>query len=271
MRGYPLFNWPWFEAAAKVIRAKGHEVVNPTEIDEELGVVEVTRLSDGTIWDVSLTDLYDFDLVIGRDLEEVVACDGIVLGPDWSHSEGANMERDAAIAAGLAIFYGVESVPDIADFDDPILCDEDLLRHQQRTATEQVSYVDEVRHPNGDVSWTGPASANVSGEVRVVDPKTGGEKGQKLARFDLLPPEALWAVAEHLGKGASKYEARNWERGYDFGLSYAAMQRHAHQWWGGEEIDDETGSHHLAAVATHALFLLTFVLRNIGTDDRRAA
>lgn len=42
-------------------------------------------------------------------------------------------------------------------------------------------------------------------EVRVVDPTTGGEKGSKLARFSLIPPEFLWALAEHYGKGAAKY------------------------------------------------------------------
>lgn len=42
-------------------------------------------------------------------------------------------------------------------------------------------------------------------EVRVVDPTTGGEKGSKLARFSLIPPEFLWALAEHYGKGANKY------------------------------------------------------------------
>lgn len=42
-------------------------------------------------------------------------------------------------------------------------------------------------------------------EHRVVNPVTGGAKGQKLARFDLIPPDALWALAEHFGKGATKY------------------------------------------------------------------
>jgi hypothetical protein len=45
----------------------------------------------------------------------------------------------------------------------------------------------------------------VSTEVRVVDPNTGGEKGAKLARFDLLPPGPLHHVAELYGKGAQKY------------------------------------------------------------------
>jgi hypothetical protein len=96
------------------------------------------------------------------------------------------------------------------------------------------------------------------GEVRVVDERTGAEKGSKLARFDLLPWPALHEVAEHFGRGALKYEDRNWERGYNWSLSFAALHRHLAAWWGREDFDEETTSHHLAAVAWHALALLTF-------------
>ena len=107
------------------------------------------------------------------------------------------------------------------------------------------------------------------GEVRVKDPKTGGEKGSKLARFDLIPGDALWALAEHFGVGSKKYDDRNWERGYKWSLSWAAMQRHAWQWFNGEARDKETGSHHLIAVAWHAFVLFVFEMRGLGTDDIR--
>ena len=104
-------------------------------------------------------------------------------------------------------------------------------------------------------------------EVRVVDPTTGGEKGSKLARFDLIPPEATWALAEHYGKGATKYAVRNWERGYAWSLCVSALQRHLHQWLMGESYDQETGSHHLICVAWHAFALFVFETRKLGTDD----
>jgi hypothetical protein len=107
-----------------------------------------------------------------------------------------------------------------------------------------------------------------SGEVTVTDPDTGGQKGRKPARFDLLPWNALWEVAEHYGKGAEKYEDRNWERGYDWSLSYAALQRHLAAWWQGEDIDTETGSSHLAAAAFHVLALLTFKETHPEKDNR---
>lgn len=107
-------------------------------------------------------------------------------------------------------------------------------------------------------------------EVRVVDAKTGGEKGAKLARFALVPTEALWALAERYGLGCSKYAERNWERGYAWSLSFDALMRHAQAWWGGEDVDGETGQDHMVAVAWHAFALFTFRLRGIGTDDRRS-
>lgn len=104
-------------------------------------------------------------------------------------------------------------------------------------------------------------------EVRITDPVTGGQKGSKLARFDLIPMDALWEVAEVFGRGAQKYADRNWEKGYKWGLSVAALQRHLALRLGGEVRDEETGARHLAQVVWHALALLTFELRGLGTDD----
>ena len=108
-----------------------------------------------------------------------------------------------------------------------------------------------------------------SEEVRVVDPTTGGEKCSKQARFSLIPPEFLWALAEHYGVGTKKYDDRNWERGYKWSLSLDALSRHLNQWQRGEDIDEETGTHHLIAVAWHACALFIFQRRGLGTDDVR--
>jgi len=109
-------------------------------------------------------------------------------------------------------------------------------------------------------------------ETIVKDPKTGGQKGTKLARFDLIPPDALWEIAEVYGAGASKHADRNWEKGYSWGLSVAALERHLNLWKMGKTFDTEgdgpTGCRHMAQVAWHALALLAFELRGLGTDDR---
>ena len=105
------------------------------------------------------------------------------------------------------------------------------------------------------------------GEVRVTDPATGGEKGTKTARFSLIPPEFLWALAEHYGKGARKYADRNWEKGYKWSLSLDALERHLNQWKAGEIFDEETGTHHLVCVAWHACALFCYSLYKKGTND----
>lgn len=104
-------------------------------------------------------------------------------------------------------------------------------------------------------------------EVRVTS-STGGQKGQKLARFDLLPPDVLWDLAEHYGLGSAKYADRNWELGTDWSLNYAAAQRHLQQFWAGEDDDEETGSPHLIAAIWHLFALHHFRKTHPELDNR---
>jgi len=106
-----------------------------------------------------------------------------------------------------------------------------------------------------------------TGEVRTVS-STGGEKGMKLARYDLIPAEPLRLIAEHFGRGAAKYDDHQWRRGYEWSKSFAALNRHLWAFWNGEDIDAETGSPHMAAVAWHALALLEFMVEFPEHDDR---
>jgi hypothetical protein len=104
-------------------------------------------------------------------------------------------------------------------------------------------------------------------EIRTVSP-TGGEKGVKPERHSLIPVEALNAIARLYAKGAEKYDAHNWRRGYDWSKSYDALHRHAAAFWSGEDIDPEMGESHMAAVAFHAMTLLVFQLEQPEFDDR---
>jgi hypothetical protein len=97
-----------------------------------------------------------------------------------------------------------------------------------------------------------------SGEVRMTS-STGGQKGSKPARYDLIPTRPLDYLARQYGKGAEKYDDNNWARGYKWSLSFAALQRHAWAFWSGEDIDPEIGLPHLAAVAFHAFSLMHFM------------
>jgi hypothetical protein len=107
-------------------------------------------------------------------------------------------------------------------------------------------------------------------EERIVNEKTGGEKGAKREAMSLIPLDVLKRdVSPHYRAGADKYAPDNWRKGYDWSLSADALLRHFAAFWSErEELDEETGTHHLAAVVFHALALLHFVREHPDLDDR---
>lgn len=108
--------------------------------------------------------------------------------------------------------------------------------------------------------------------------KEGVKFDDAKARFDLIPPELLFAVADILSFGAAKYGDRNWEKGMDWGRCFAAMMRHMWAWWGAKgptpknfllgDLDDETEKSHLWHAACCLSFLIAFEERGVGTDNR---
>ena len=104
------------------------------------------------------------------------------------------------------------------------------------------------------------------------------DKGK--ARMELIPPEAMFALAVVLTFGASKYADRNWEKGMSWGRVFGAAMRHAWAWWGGKgpttksflfgDMDSETGYSHLWHMLTCVAFLVAYEERGIGKDDRQS-
>lgn len=136
------------------------------------------------------------------------------------------------------------------------------------------------------------------GEVRTTS-STGGQKGVKLARWDLLPMGALGHLAEHFGRGAEKYDDHQWRNGYEYSKGIAALLRHFTDWINGKDWDvcpedesgcsnvrvdgtpfpyrmtpngracyNHTGSHHLDGTMWHAVVLREFVDKHPEHDDR---
>lgn len=91
MSGLPSLNFPAFHAAAAALRAKGHEVVNPAEIN----------VDPSTGWEACMR----------ADIAQLVTCDGIALLPGWERSRGATLEHHIATALGMKpIFLTAEAV-----------------------------------------------------------------------------------------------------------------------------------------------------------------
>ena len=96
-----------------------------------------------------------------------------------------------------------------------------------------------------------------------------GRKADKTKlRTDLIPPEAITGMARAYTYGAVKYDARNWEKGMDWGQWFGAATRHLFQFWGGEDHDEESQLHHLESALCSVATLLAHYRRGLGKDDR---
>jgi len=105
-------------------------------------------------------------------------------------------------------------------------------------------------------------------EKRITDESTGGEKGQKDVRLHAIPWEGLAELGKVYTFGEEKYSDYNFRKGYKWSLSFDAMQRHLWAFWSGDDLDTESGLHHLAHATWHGLTLLLFSVTGRGTDDR---
>lgn len=273
MRGLPEFNFPAFDKDARRIEALGHEVFNPADRDRSVGFSTkgMTGNEDLAKEGFSLRE------ALHADTEWIsLHAEAIALLPGWEKSSGVAAEVALARALGL-----------------PVVLAEDFISHARqigdgsRGIPESILIPSDVK-PSGTIAPRGSvpddliekvtkgalsvnqARAKFLGEVRTKS-STGGEKGTKPERHDLIPVEALGKVAQLYGRGAEKYAAHNWRRGYEWSKSYAALQRHATQFWAGEDNDAEMGLPHMASVAFHALALLTFMDEQRDFDDRYKA
>lgn len=113
-----------------------------------------------------------------------------------------------------------------------------------------------VEAPKSRATYTGPQAVNYD---------------QGKPKIDLLLTPAALPIAEALTYGAHKYpDDFNYLHGD--GLSYrrnaSSMIRHIVKWLCGENIDSESGIHHLGHVGARVVMALNLVLLNKGIDDR---
>ena len=84
---------------------------------------------------------------------------------------------------------------------------------------------------------------------------------------ELYPVDAYMGTCRGLTYGAKKYAPRNWEKGIKFGRVFGALLRHLFAWWKGEDVDPESGLHHL----DHAGCCLAFLQQYTTQRERYAA
>lgn len=281
MRGLPYFNFDNFLDAAFVLEQAGYTVVNPAQRDLDMGFDPFAGNMTGH---ENLADLgFDLSEALAWDLDQVAKADGVALLPDWDDSNGARAEFYTAKALGKDAMTVqdwletakaktlLDSTPDetlIEQIHNHMRIVADSAGENQRSImVEDRPFKSQGFDRDGDEVLTLSSFQGPVKEVRITS-ETGGQKGQKRARLGSVDPLALLTLAEVSGFGAEKYAAFNFLKGYDWDLSYDALQRHAMAFWNGEENDPESGLPHITHAAWHALCLTSFLLRGLGTDTR---
>lgn len=88
-------------------------------------------------------------------------------------------------------------------------------------------------------------------------------------------PRSMVALAEVAEYGARKYSRGNFQKGQHASVTVDCMLRHLYKWWAGEDMDPESGCHHLGHAAWNMLVLLEDMIRaterplSNGEDDDR--
>ncbi len=90
MTGLKDLNFPAFHAESSRLRALGHDVVNPAEINTD----------PNAEWSKCMRD----------DIRELVTCDAIVLLPRWHQSKGARLEHEVALRVEMEVHLAGELV-----------------------------------------------------------------------------------------------------------------------------------------------------------------
>jgi Domain of unknown function (DUF5664) len=87
-------------------------------------------------------------------------------------------------------------------------------------------------------------------------------------QVSLIPATALIAEAKVMTYGAKKYERHNWRKGMAWSRPLDAALRHVLAFANGENNDPETGLPHLAHARCCLAFLIDYVEKGYGKDDR---
>ena len=99
------------------------------------------------------------------------------------------------------------------------------------------------------------------------DPKAGN--GLQKPQLHMIPPAASEACARALELGAKKYGERNWVRNQVSLTTYiSAARRHLDQVMDGQDLDPESGTHHLGHVMAGCAIVLDALRHGTLIDNR---
>ena len=78
-------------------------------------------------------------------------------------------------------------------------------------------------------------------------------------KWSLVHFQSFELMIEVLEFGAKKYAPKNWQLGMDKSEILESLQRHVARLFDGEEIDKESGLHHIGHIMCNAMFYSYYV------------
>jgi len=91
---------------------------------------------------------------------------------------------------------------------------------------------------------------------------------QGKAPISMIPKQYIEGTAQVLSFGAKKYSRDNWRLGMKWTRLIDAAMRHTLAFNEGEDIDPESGLHHLYHASCCLSFLTEYQSKSLGEDDR---
>lgn len=105
MTGYPQFNFPLFHKVAAELRAKGHTIISPAEMDSPAVQAAALQSKDGSLDAAGKIAGETWGDILAKDVKLVAdQIDGIVFLPEWQKSRGANLEATVGLLVNARPF-----------------------------------------------------------------------------------------------------------------------------------------------------------------------
>lgn len=107
------------------------------------------------------------------------------------------------------------------------------------------------------------------GDLNSTEKGSGARKSSGKVNWSMAPMHLLAGMTRVLMSGTIKYNPWNWAKGMPWSECFSCTIRHLFKWWFlGEELDEETGEHHLDHVLCNVMFLRHYVMTYKDGDDR---
>lgn len=100
--------------------------------------------------------------------------------------------------------------------------------------------------------------------------KTGSKRfNEGKPEISQLDPRFLIDLADLITKSAAKYGKYNYALGQEYHTPFDSLMRHAMKFWQGEDMDPESGLHHVLHMAANCMILYSSIKKSDEELDTR--